>query len=1056
MRKLSITLGLALASFIGIAQTDEVNLQKYWKLRGDLRENFLKIGSEEGNSIVARAQQPLRCMDNDPVNNPAIGAPFNYGTIHWGDGMIRHGYYLGLLATEYRLLKDAGEDVSGVLNELYYALETINRLDKKAEPEIGLIYNYTLTQNKNGFYLREDIPEGFADLNWSNSKIEARCDDSPHYYNGDALRLDEHPNSYQNTPSTDQISALMLGFALINKLVDNDFVQPTSSDVGFNIKTEMKAIATRMVAYLRDHNWFYIDVNGWPVNNGGDDFIYASYALEKFVADLNGTVLNNSNIFRNQTMYVNSKKIKQTQFCLTGKEVAGSDVENSAEACYAATENIAIHPQFWYIYDQLAEFDTYGYDFNNESESTFQNLHLTGGPILAPEFLQSNYFYNLWNGGAQALISDFSDDGNINVLTDVGIISLTNKFQKFENDVANPDNYLLPMNIGIASKLFNVTDANYYANLSGNYQLELIAAVLKDQPPVQSQSYFRGLLDAMTPVGPYNLYFNNSYSESSGTTVEYSAFVNQSGGWASYDRWTNLNAIYGGGNKHLGIFNGLDYLLFHNLYRIKYKNSLGNISLNETCFCETLPATPTLSSSIPTDNANWTTGNISKMITKLPNCAKDYFGANFSIPNTREVTPYFSYYSDINVFTPQYLTSSLNIENTGVLNVKTRYILCGSSILTMNTGSKMNIKKAGVFARTNSKIYTNGEIVVESGATLKISDNAALRLYDGSKLIIKDGGTVDFNGSEFLHFPGAKIYMEGPNSKLILHKDIKLMGTQDFEIVQLGTQHGQIIIDGPDVKLLSTSATSTFKLIGKNKTQPLLILTNNSKLTQDNAQGKSLRIAFGSVVFGENSKLDAKQTFYADNITALSTVPNQGIFTQELTVLHQSDFTNVQVTANLNVENIGNLQATLCNFSQPNSINPFSSSLVKIVGRGFTFDNCTLSSKRSFGIQSSSLTLASSINTTTISTPFIGSAINTFHGVQDVSNVELIVNKSSIFQTFQGVRKLGGKLSVRCSEFKDNKDCNITLEDNCLLNMSSNSNAGYNSLRKSIFDNNIN
>jgi hypothetical protein len=65
--------------------------------------------------------------------------------------MIRHGYYLGLLATEYRLLKDAGEDVSGVLNELYYALATINRLDLKAEEEIGLIYNYTIAQSKNGF-----------------------------------------------------------------------------------------------------------------------------------------------------------------------------------------------------------------------------------------------------------------------------------------------------------------------------------------------------------------------------------------------------------------------------------------------------------------------------------------------------------------------------------------------------------------------------------------------------------------------------------------------------------------------------------------------------------------------------------------------------------------------------------------------------------------------------------------------------------------------------------------------------------------------------------------
>jgi hypothetical protein len=83
MKKIKLLLIIAIACDNPIfwAQTDELNLQKYWKLRGELREDFVKIGSEKGNSIVARSIRPLECVDDlTTAETPQAGLG-NYGTI---------------------------------------------------------------------------------------------------------------------------------------------------------------------------------------------------------------------------------------------------------------------------------------------------------------------------------------------------------------------------------------------------------------------------------------------------------------------------------------------------------------------------------------------------------------------------------------------------------------------------------------------------------------------------------------------------------------------------------------------------------------------------------------------------------------------------------------------------------------------------------------------------------------------------------------------------------------------------------------------------------------
>ncbi len=66
------------------------------------------------------------------------------------------GFYIGMLATEYKLLKDNGQIASAnaTLSELNLALDALIRMDK-CEDDIPWYYSY---ETMDGFFIREDIP----------------------------------------------------------------------------------------------------------------------------------------------------------------------------------------------------------------------------------------------------------------------------------------------------------------------------------------------------------------------------------------------------------------------------------------------------------------------------------------------------------------------------------------------------------------------------------------------------------------------------------------------------------------------------------------------------------------------------------------------------------------------------------------------------------------------------------------------------------------------------------------------------------------------------------
>lgn len=102
MRKNSLLIWLCvmLSTFM-YAQSDSDNLAKYWKYREMLKSKFVKIGDDAGCSI------PMACR----IPGYTYGGTMDpTGTqLQWKDATITLGYYLIVLATEYKLLANAGK-----------------------------------------------------------------------------------------------------------------------------------------------------------------------------------------------------------------------------------------------------------------------------------------------------------------------------------------------------------------------------------------------------------------------------------------------------------------------------------------------------------------------------------------------------------------------------------------------------------------------------------------------------------------------------------------------------------------------------------------------------------------------------------------------------------------------------------------------------------------------------------------------------------------------------------------------------------------------------------
>ena len=129
-------------------------MNKYWNYRDRLLQKF----------VVSQPASLNLPGTNLPANgyNP-INTGWNPNKLSFGDATVDLGYYIGILATEYYLLKNNNLNTSQVEEELYRAIYTAYRLDRYAERHFGYDEADNTLNLNNGFFMRDDVHEDFAE-----------------------------------------------------------------------------------------------------------------------------------------------------------------------------------------------------------------------------------------------------------------------------------------------------------------------------------------------------------------------------------------------------------------------------------------------------------------------------------------------------------------------------------------------------------------------------------------------------------------------------------------------------------------------------------------------------------------------------------------------------------------------------------------------------------------------------------------------------------------------------------------------------------------------------
>ncbi len=241
------------------ADTTSENLAKYHRLRDRLVTEFTVVGAGQGESQPC----PER-MDN-------------IGLMKWGDGTIALGFYLGVLATEHFMLShpnrypgaEGGDPdrLTRTRDELYHALLALDRLDDQAD--LAFPTPCSQAPSRNGFFLRDDVPENFHTHFPGISTIQSDFID---------------PTLTNKEESQDQVYHVQHGLALVVALVPDGVTVQGKALRGWAIEQ-----ATRITQHFAKGDWIIRNpaCGGRAVNRGENaiGFSYGETLAAAYVTD---------------------------------------------------------------------------------------------------------------------------------------------------------------------------------------------------------------------------------------------------------------------------------------------------------------------------------------------------------------------------------------------------------------------------------------------------------------------------------------------------------------------------------------------------------------------------------------------------------------------------------------------------------------------------------------------------------------------------------------------------------------------------------------------------
>lgn len=1038
-----------------IAQDSETILnQKYWTMRERFRKYFISIGKNEGQSIPVAKRQNGNYGGNRCSNLYSNSS----GWMSWGDATGYLGDYMATLATEYALLVQEGKNTAATLNELYYAINALDRLDGFAE----FTFDPSKSINYNGFFLRDDVTQSTVGI-WNNEydnvgvqdpMFNYRCLDSDRQKNlNDVTR----ENNCTNEPSVDQIVTIFQGFSFIKKYVPNIYVKPTPQDAGFNIIDKIQAITSNIMEYASgaDRQLLIADHKSELVYNqlNPSTFFFSSPALGFGIAYISDCA---NNDVRSNWVLINP---------VTHRKVG---------TCSEDTENQDIRPFAWVVAkigEQLTNNTYTDRDIHHEVVDQLNDGYycLDAHDYHIPlSWIKSH----VWDALEQL---PAINDEYVVVYKGVSLQTKPVCF-KINNNSETIDISSLARNVYLMEALASMSgswshsNVNKFANQYHHENMDLIYACLNNTTPQNSQSHYIDLLSKLSCDGPRNY-----------GAADFTSFWNN-GNSFEHPTYDNFNTD----TYSHGEYNANDWMWLYNMYRLKFGSSSFPSYEDVSCNCK---KSPTLEA-----NTNSGTGELNTSIT-LKRIFKDYLKLGISLKEFNQ--------------------GSLYIQNNKTLTNETEFTICGNVYISgngtlINTGKPTNedsIKitvrnSSGIFVQTNGTLDvgkntkvviqklgklvsggTNAKIIIRNGGKLIIEPGAFLELNNGGKLIVEDGGQVIIhtkiasggNSSEngiLTYNQGAEIQLKGDNAILELNGRLHIGDNATFSITYPGSNSGYIKFNrgagvwwnnwAPNNAHITCGINSKITLIGQNKTDKMIDISQDNvaipkNLTQLVMSKCLVEFNVGNARLETDRPTTITNSTFKGNYTPISnqTDYTRGllVFGQQICSINGCDFKDLGTAVTGALFYGGNKLVGVrnCNFYSCNkgivtvgagyniSNNSFTNNVESIV----TLDNVYNSLIKNNNI-SSTFPISTISNPNAPFNDVVRTGINVFGG----TSAENEISENQINNIDNAIFVGNTEAKIKCNNIQNNMLA-LYGATNSKINMSSLLNSGYNTASNS-------
>jgi hypothetical protein len=359
---------------------------------------------------------------------------------------------------------------------------------------------------------------------------------------------------------------------------------------------------------------------------------------------------------------------------------------------------------------------------------------------------------------------------------------------------------------------------------------EIINAVFNNFTTIKDKNYYTNILLNSYCNGSRHYNHPPDYSR-----IDY---------WGTEDFWSFSDNMDEDDHPREGDYNGLDFMLMHNLYRLAFVSNTSTTYSTNTCPCTSSKAFAPNSSNVNT-------------IT--------------SINTLKEDIPFrFPDYKNYNIEIPEWLTQNFTINSGGILRPQGDMSICGSTTI-VNTNGKLSTS-----TNTVSSFYK--KISIGPNAILEVKANGVLNIENNTMIVINEGGKLIFH-------PGARIILNGSNAVLKFNQGkLFLKSGAEFKVEAGINGHGFVHFHQnwlPNEREAIQCEDNTAKFIiegtylndNQYYNDKILEISGNIGLNTD-WKLKNFIVKKGFIAIGKGSQIvsNAEYTFF--NKCHLNTPPN--------------------------------------------------------------------------------------------------------------------------------------------------------------------------------------